>query len=150
MNPSKNSLLPKEYVTLFVSSYKAAAHTLFEGQTMDTESEATYKAVTNAQWSEEAQACAEKECLAFINRAELILFALNKNSLGAEQAGTDFWLTRNHHGAGFWDRNLGDDGKHLSEIAISFKESDVELGDDGQLHFLGQSQVLSSAHKIKL
>lgn len=24
-----------------------------------------------------------------------------------EQAGHDFWLTRNAHGAGFWDRGLG-------------------------------------------
>jgi hypothetical protein len=28
-------------------------------------------------------------------------------SYDMEQAGTDFWLTRNRHGAGYWDRGLG-------------------------------------------
>ena len=33
------------------------------------------------------------------------------------QAGHDFWLTRNGHGAGFWDRGLGELGDRLSEAA---------------------------------
>lgn len=36
------------------------------------------------------------------------------------QAGHDFWLTRNHHGAGFWDRGLGEIGKRLTESAHGF------------------------------
>ena len=31
-----------------------------------------------------------------------------------EQNGHDFWLTRNGHGAGFWDRGYGDIGEQLS------------------------------------
>lgn len=38
-----------------------------------------------------------------------------KNDLPANysysQAGHDFWLTRNGHGAGYWDRGLGRDGE---------------------------------------
>jgi hypothetical protein len=30
-----------------------------------------------------------------------------------EQAGIDFWLTRNRHGAGYWDRGLGITGDKL-------------------------------------
>ena len=37
--------------------------------------------------------------------------------IGPEQAGHDFWLTRNGHGAGFWDRGLGELGDRLSEAA---------------------------------
>ncbi len=37
--------------------------------------------------------------------------------LGAEQFGHDFWLTRNGHGAGFWDRGLGDLGKRLTDAS---------------------------------
>src|SRR4051812_48453246 len=33
---------------------------------------------------------------------------------GEEYAGHDFWLTRNHHGAGFWDRGLGWVGRQLT------------------------------------
>lgn len=34
-----------------------------------------------------------------------------------EQAGADFALTRNRHGAGYWDRGLGELGEHLSVAA---------------------------------
>ena len=29
----------------------------------------------------------------------------------------DYWLTRNSHGAGFWDRGLGDSGDRMSDAA---------------------------------
>jgi hypothetical protein len=50
-----------------------------------------------------------------------------------EQAGHDLWLTRNRHGAGFWDRGLPH-GEELSEIARAYGESDLYIGDDGQLY----------------
>lgn len=37
--------------------------------------------------------------------------------LTAEQAGHDFWLTRNGHGAGFWDRGLGAVGERLTKAS---------------------------------
>ena len=40
------------------------------------------------------------DCLAFLNAN---ICYLSDNQL--EQAGHDFWLTRNGHGTGFWDRN---------------------------------------------
>lgn len=40
------------------------------------------------------------------------------------QNGHDFWLTRNGHGAGFWDRGYPDEvGKPLSKAARSFGEA---------------------------
>jgi hypothetical protein len=52
-----------------------------------------------------------------------------------EQAGHDLWLTRNHHGAGFWDRNELDEevGKQLTKIAQDMGEKNLMLGDDGKL-----------------
>jgi hypothetical protein len=38
------------------------------------------------------------------------------------QIGHDLWLTRNGHGAGFWDRGLGDIGERLSDAARSYGE----------------------------
>jgi hypothetical protein len=43
------------------------------------------------------------------------------------QVGHDFWLTRNRHGAGFWDRGLGEVGQRLTEAAHAYGESDLEL-----------------------
>lgn len=38
------------------------------------------------------------------------------------QNGHDFWLTRNGHGVGFWDRGYGEVGDALSKIAETFGE----------------------------
>ena len=52
----------------------------------------------------------------------------------ASQAGHDFWLTRNGHGAGFWDRGLGKPGDDLTEAAHTFSEVSLVLGDDGKIY----------------
>ena len=51
------------------------------------------------------------------------------------RAGIDFFLTRNHHGAGFWDRGLGPLGDKLTEHAHPYGEANLYLGDDNQLYF---------------
>jgi hypothetical protein len=49
--------------------------------------------------------------------------------------GHDFWLTRNGHGAGFWDGDYEDeDGKALTKISKSFGEKSPYLGDDGLIY----------------
>lgn len=62
------------------------------------------------------------------------------DSYGEEQAGHDLWLTRNGHGAGFWDRGLGVVGEKLSELCgykkdCPFPPVDCYLGDDGKIYF---------------
>ena len=47
------------------------------------------------------------------------------NGIDDEQIGHDFWLTRQGHGAGFWDRELGEVGDKLSKICEQFKEINV-------------------------
>ena len=51
----------------------------------------------------------------------------------AAKAGHDFWLTRNHHGAGFWDRGLGEVGRKLTEAAHVYGDYDLYVGDDGKV-----------------
>ena len=47
----------------------------------------------------------------------------------------DFWLTRNGHGAGFWDGDYGDDvGYKLTAIAETFPEVNLYIGDDGMIY----------------
>lgn len=51
-----------------------------------------------------------------------------------ERAGHDFWLTRNGHGAGFWDRGLGGLGDELTSAAKMYGGCDLYVGDDGKIH----------------
>ena len=43
------------------------------------------------------------------------------------QAAHDFWLTRNGHGAGFWDRGLGKLGDELTKKAKAYGSFDLYL-----------------------
>lgn len=51
-----------------------------------------------------------------------------------EQLARDFWLTRNGHGAGFWDRGYGEIGDAMTEISKTFGSVDLYLGDDGSIY----------------
>lgn len=51
-----------------------------------------------------------------------------------ELAGHDFWLNRNGHGTGFWDRDMGEMGDRLSDACKSFGESNCYVGDDGKVY----------------
>jgi len=48
--------------------------------------------------------------------------------------GHDLWLTRNLHGAGYWDRGTGDVGNRLTAAAEKFGEYDLYIGDDGKIY----------------
>lgn len=52
-----------------------------------------------------------------------------------EQAGHDFWLTRNHHGAGFWDGDWPEPAATiLTDAAHSYREMNLYVGDDGRVY----------------
>jgi hypothetical protein len=53
---------------------------------------------------------------------------------GFTQAGHDFWLTRNHHGAGFWDGDYPENGNTLTAKSNEYGECDLYVGDDGMLY----------------
>ena len=71
-------------------------------------------------------------------RADVDAFATDNAddlaNLDAEQAGHDFWLTRNGHGAGFWDRGLGAVGDRLTAAAHVYGSVDLYVGDDGLIY----------------
>lgn len=50
-------------------------------------------------------------------------------------AAHDFWLTRNGHGAGFWDGDYKEsDGEKLTALSKQFGELNLIVGDDGKLY----------------
>jgi hypothetical protein len=53
----------------------------------------------------------------------------------AQQAGHDFWLTRNGHGAGFWDGGWTEEiGDTLTTRAKVYGASEWYFGDDGRIY----------------
>jgi len=59
---------------------------------------------------------------------------------GADEFGHDLWLTRNGHGAGFWDRAGVNDaekyalGQTLTKWAKTLGAVDLYVGDDGKVY----------------
>lgn len=49
-------------------------------------------------------------------------------------AGHDFWLTRNGHGAGFWDRGSDPVLKRLTQAAHVYGTVDLYAGDDNLIY----------------
>jgi hypothetical protein len=79
----------------------------------------------------ETIAKAKQDCANFqdANREDLNAYHDATGYIG----GVDLWLTRNRHGAGFWDRGLGDLGKRLTNAA-RLGEYDAYQGDDGLIY----------------
>lgn len=71
---------------------------------------------------------------ALLNRAYKLYAKSTRNAwTPAALAGHDFWLTRNGHGAGFWDRGFGDVGDKLSDAAQVYGAVDLYINDDGKV-----------------
>ena len=60
--------------------------------------------------SAETQLQMVRDCEAFYRENKSLFPA----GYSMNEAGHDFWLTRNGHGAGFWDRDLGEAGDILT------------------------------------
>jgi hypothetical protein len=83
----------------------------------------------------ETAAAMRSDCNGFVdaNAGDLALCGLS-----AAQAGHDFWLTRNRHGTGYWDRGGNDSEREalarLSGAARSEGSVDLYLGDGGKIY----------------
>ena len=114
------------YLETFKTAYLAAAlwtATNEDGEPLDD----TY---SPEDFAPEALARATTDCEDFIKSCGRDL-----NGIDVEQAGHDFWLTRNGHGAGFRDRGLGERGKRLTDAAHAYGSCDLYAGDDDLLYF---------------
>lgn len=54
-----------------------------------------------------------------------------------ESAGHDFALSRNGHGAGYFDRGLAEVGERLQEAAQAAGSAEAYPGDDGKVYVCG-------------
>ena len=97
-------------------------------------------AYTINQFSEKARNEIMADVVAFTyENAELLSNYIRQRQMpidtGLGHAMHDFVLTRNRHGAGFWDRGLlGGLGDKLTQAAQAFGPMHVYVGDDGLVH----------------
>lgn len=85
----------------------------------------------------EALARMQADCAAFYGEHWAIILEgpCRGRYEGPEQAGHDFWLTRNSHGAGFWDGDWPEPAASiLDEAAKKTGECSLYVGDDGDLY----------------
>jgi len=81
------------------------------------------------------------DCQEFMNdNAEDLIEAQDTFGYSLEQAGHDFILSRNGHGAGFFDRGLKELGDRLQEAAQKAGPAEAYLGDDGKIHVSGMER----------
>lgn len=90
----------------------------------------------DTQLSDEAFEQIKADCAKFQADAFYLLAqAYAQDGYDAAQAGHDFWITRNGHGAGFWDRGLSKVlGQALSDAAHAAGGLHPYKGDDGLVH----------------
>ena len=76
-----------------------------------------------------------QDCDIFRQQNQELLELYHEYGFDEKQAGHDFWLTRNHHGTGFWDREIPKKlGQRLTKAAQKFHELDLYIGDDKMIH----------------
>ena len=82
----------------------------------------------DAELSKEARARFGRDCAKFLQAIDRA--GLDVSGIDSSQLGHDFWLTRNRHGAGFWDRGLGELGQKLTDLAHAAGGCDLYVTED--------------------
>lgn len=90
-----------------------------------------------AEMADEAMSRLFEECERFKrDNAEALETAIAEgDDVDMLQAGRDFWLTRNGHGAGYWDGDWPEPyATQLTDAAKLCGSTDLYRGDDGRLY----------------
>ncbi len=76
-----------------------------------------------------------EDCEAFQELEAERLNFIYHGTIGYDEAkaGHDFWLSRNGHGAGFFDRGLGIQGQKLQESARIYGSVNLDVDDDSKV-----------------
>lgn len=116
-------------------AYETAAYWSSNSETDDAGGEPldTYMAAHGTEASEACLARFRVDVVEFLRVCESE--GLDLSDCDAEQVGHDFWLTRNRHGAGFWDRDANTYGTaevrdRLNALARSFKETGLYVNTE--------------------
>ncbi len=82
------------------------------------------------EFSPEAILYLTRQALAFLSTPGVLEALAGRE----DQGGHDFWLTSNHHGAGFWDGDWEEEaGEFLTKASRPYA-TDLYCGDDDLIH----------------
>ena len=86
-------------------------------------------------FSQEALDEIEQDCLAFFRANRELLETYNGPYPWDEHGGYNFFLTRNHHGCGYWDGDYHEEaGEQLTDAAHAYGTQEPYVGDNGKLY----------------
>jgi len=84
-------------------------------------------------FSKEAYMAAKADCKDFLSNPR-VKKILREKDYDLDLVAHDFWLTRNGHGAGFWDGDYDEeDGEVLTAISEPYGEVNLYVGDDDRI-----------------
>ena len=73
-----------------------------------------------------------EDCVEFLSESLSEIGAELLDDWSLADLAYDFWLTRNGHGAGFWERTDTPHWETLDRIARRYGNQDILVGDDGR------------------
>jgi hypothetical protein len=113
------------YLTAMFWTESGESNSPCEGATLDDLSEEA--------WKQAQDDCADFNLLAdaWLHKA----YTHGNMSYDMERAGIDFWLSRNGHGAGYFDRDIGTAANGLQKLARSMLGRNVYRGNDGLIYY---------------
>lgn len=122
MNTEEMNTLAKEILPHYLSCVtRSTVGTDLDGNDLES--------LEDFDFSDEAEKIAKIDCLYFVSIAHPWF-----DNLTAEQIGHDFWLTREGHGTGFWDRGFKY-GDVLTSICKKVGTRDAYISDAGMIDF---------------
>lgn len=95
-----------------------------------------YMTAGNLEFSSESRWVAENDLRTFMrDNAEDVAAVLSRDDYDQDSLALDLYLTRNHDGTGFWDRDLGEAGERLTESAQRMGEQSIWVDSAERLQF---------------
>lgn len=108
-----------DYLAKFTEGYITCAEWLIKGRVADAENDEEAEWWNTVLDDPDVTDEIDDDCRGFCEGAWNLLADLD-----AAQCGHDFYLTRNGHGAGFWDRGLGHVGSRLTAHCNPYSETE--------------------------
>lgn len=120
------------HLNAFIAGYFEALY--FAGIATNCDGE-TVENIAGIDMTEEAREECRQDCARFLDLAggKVNLAIFGSDDYDHTQAGRDFWLSRQGHGVGFWDRGLGIVGNDLHDVAKLFGEKHLYINERGLL-----------------
>lgn len=123
-------MILERQLAVFVDQYLHTALSL-----LGEEDQAKCPAASKQNLADAALQWVKEECQAFLTREDVRQIAMDWDDDLLSKAAIDFYLTRNRHGAGFWDGDWPQQpAKVLTDASHQAGSGELYVGDDGKIY----------------